>query len=318
MKNKIFLIIATLIITCVHARAQEDYVSDAAGQTTGGLWTEVGATKVLPYDLTLSLDAGFRTNDWFNEADRFDVGLGLGWKPGKHWKFGVGYTFIMKHYPTETAHKTEWKYRAAGDAENTDFYEFVGAPKYTDANGVNYTYRGYNDATRLTEAYWRPKHRISVDGAYTCKFWKTLRLTLRERYQLTFVPTKEVDRTRNATKYRDPIYDDDGNIEGYDEITRENEEIVKEKSSKTLHTLRSRLTFEIDKKGWDFTPYAYAEMFNDLAGNFHIDKVRASAGVEYAISKQHRVQLGYVYNHENDYDGDMDTHAICVGYKFKF
>ena len=92
--------------------AQTDYVSDDAGKTAGALWTEIGATKVLPYNLSLGLDAGFRTNEWFNEADRFDVSLGLDWKPAKHWKFGISYTLLFKHYPQETAHKTEYKYRA--------------------------------------------------------------------------------------------------------------------------------------------------------------------------------------------------------------
>ena len=331
------ILFAVLLTACaLPTMAQTDYVTDDAGQTTGGLWTEVGATKVLPYNLSLGFDAGFRTNQWFDEASRYDIGLGLGWKPSKHWKFGVGYTFVMKHTPQETAYKSvnekEYKYRAAGAAENTDFTEFLGAPTYTDAlTGTNYTYKGYNDNTkdytRVTEAYWRPKHRINVDVAYDYRLWKTLRISLRERYQLTFMPSKEVNRTRTGTKttykYRDPSYDIDGNLAGYDEVegpvvTPADEETVKEKTSKTLHTLRSRLTFEIDKKGWDFTPFAYVELFNNMGASFHTDKVRASVGTEYAISKQHRVQLGYVFNHENDDDGDQNIHAICVGYKFKF
>ena len=318
MRRNSYLLLLVLLLLCTRAQAQVDYVSDDAGQTTGGLWTEVGATKVLPYNLSLGLDAGFRTNEWFSEANRFDIGLGLAWKPSKHWKLALGYTFLMKHYPTDTAHKTEWKYRATGASENTDFAEFMGAPTYTAADGTAYRFRGYNDATRITDAYWRPKHRINVDGAYTLKLWKLLRLTLRERYQLTLVPTKEVDRTRQVTKYRDPNYDSDGNVEDYDEVTTDNQELVKEKTSKTLHTLRSRLTFEIDRKGWALTPYAYTELFNDLADGFHTDKVRASAGVEYSITKQHRLQLGYVFNHENDDDGDQNIHAIAIGYKFKF
>ena len=325
-----------------------EYVSDDAGKTTGGIWTEIGVAKVLPYNLSIGLDAGFRTNDWFNEASRFDIGAGLSWKPNKHWKIGVGYTFIMKHYPSETAHKsvveTEWKYRNAATGENVDLPDFMAAPIYTSDNGtvddtsddITYRYRGKNvdqkDYTRLTEAFWRAKHRINVEAAYTYKLWKLLRVTLRERYQLSLLQSKEVSRVRTGTKttmkYRDPSYTTAGTV--YDESTIEydevegpivsdaGEETTKEKSSKTLHTLRSRLTFEIDKKGWLFTPYAYAELFNDLTSSFHIDKVRASVGVEYSVAKQHRLQLGYVFNHENDDDGDQNIHAISVGYKFKF
>ena len=335
MKRVLFCALCTICLLSP-VKAQTDYVVDNAGQTTGGIWTEVGATKVLPYNLSLGLDVGFRTNQWFDEASRYDIGLGLGWKPTKHWKFGVGYTFVMKHTPQETAHKSEieqeYKYRAPGDTENTNFTEFLGAPNYTDpATGTTYTYKGYNDDTknytRITDSYWRPKHRINVDAAYTYRFWKTLRVSLRERYQLTLMPANEVNRTRTGTKstmkYRDPSYDIDGNLSGYDEVegpvvTPANEETVKEKSSKTLHTLRSRLTFEIDKKDWDVTPYAYCELFNDLGNSFHTDKVRASAGIEYAVAKQHRLQLGYLFNHEKDDDGDQNIHAIVVGYNFKF
>ena len=350
--RRLFIIIPTLLM-CVSARAQEDYVSDDAGKSTGAVWAEVGATKVLPYNLSLGLDVGFRTGDWFRQASRVDVGLGLAWKPTKHWKLGVGYTFLYKHSTAETAYKTEYKYRAAGADDNTDMTSFVGAPTYTDAT-TTYTYRGKNVNTRYTEAYWRPKHRVSIDAAYTYKLWKTLRLTLRERYQLTLMPSKTVAREKVIDKYRDPSYaqataasEDDID---YDEVTRywqEGETVYaldltdpdatatdvteayladghdypnadKDKSSKTLHTLRSRLTFEIDRKGWVLAPYAYAELFNDLTDRFHMDKVRASAGVEWSVTPRHRLQLGYVFNHENDDDGDQNIHAISVGYKFKF
>lgn len=335
MKRLCFIFLLMLPLA---TQAQNDYVSDEGGKTTGGLWTEVGVTKVLPYDLSLGLDAGFRTNEWFNEADRFDIGLNLGWKLGKHWKFGVGYTFFIKHYPSESAYKstteTEYKYRATGAIENTDFTEFVGAPTYSDGS-TSYAYKGKNievkDYTRFTQSYWRPKHRISIDGAYSYKLWKLLRLTLRERYQLTYMPDKEVTRTRTGikttTKYRDPSYTggavtDESTIT-YDEIvgpTSEDagEESSKEKSSKTTHVLRSRLTFEIDKKGWDWTPFLYVESFNNMSESWHFDKFRTSVGVDYSISKQHKVSLGYVFNHENDDDGDLNIHAISFGYKYKF
>ena len=332
--------------------AQSDYVSDDAGKTTGGLWTEIEATKVLPYDLSLGLDAGFRTNEWFSEANRFDVSLGLNWKPVKHWKFGIAYTFIMKHSPLENAHKTEYKYRAAGLSENSDFAEFLGAPTYTDGT-TNYTYRGKNIAARTTEAFWRPKHRISIDATYSYKFWKWMRISLRERYQLTFVPTKTVAREKVIDKYRDVSYSQataatESDLT-YDEVTRywQQDDVIyaqdlldpdatptdvtatyqaehddlntdKLKDSKTLHVLRSRLAFEVDKKGWKLSPFCYAEVFNNLGESMHLDKLRLAAGVDYTLTPVHKLSLGYIFNHENDDDGDMNIHAITIGYKFKF
>ena len=173
------------------------------------------------------------------------------------------------------------------------------------------------------------------------------------------MPSKDVNRyrtgSRTKTKYRfrEPNYDNltddeldalmDGDISLFDkvaydenpdawtgeqnnpEITTEDGEqtSIKTKSSKTLQTLRSRLTIEIDKKDWAWTPYVYVETFNDLGSlglpnALHLDKLRASIGVDYAISKQHKIGIGYVFNRENDDDGNQNIHAVSVGYKYKF
>jgi len=370
MKNYIRYALCTLFVWLLaqpfYAQTQDTetgYTSDESTQTTGAVWTELGATKVLPYNLSLGLDVGFRSNDWFNEASRWDIGLGLSWKPTKHWKFGVGYTLLFKHYPQEVGTKNEteissysYKNTSNGDEDSFKPTTFPGATYdddeeeafHTAADGTKYRYLGYKerykDYTRTTHAYWRAKHRISFDAAYTYKFWKWLRVSLRERYQLTFVPSKTVNRTRTGTKtdteYTSPEYEAltpsdlealaRGDMDAWSKITYEDsdseapkdayEESVKEKSSKTLHTLRSRLTLEVDKKGWRWTPYLYVETFNDMdmSNNFHLDKLRLSAGVDYALSGSHKLSLGYVFNHENDDDGDLNIHAICVGYKFKF
>lgn len=336
------------------------YTTDEATRTTGALWTGVSAVKVLPYNLSLGLDAGFRTDDGFNEASRYDIGLSLVWKPSKHWKFGVGYTFLMKHYRQEVATKNtvgnaerEYDFRNTSTGEDSLFSSFPGATydddtetaTYTDGDGTAYRYQGYNatekDYTRTTESYWRAKHRISFDVAYTDRFWKTLRITLRERYQMTLIPSKTVGRTRTGTKtvteYTSPEYDQltaaeltalaTGDMDAWGKITYEDEDTSsedatkdsqKEKKSKSLHVLRSRLTFELDKKGWAWTPYIYIEPFNNLSDNFHLDKLRASLGVDYAINKQHKVGIAYVFNHENDDDGDENIHAVSVSYRFKF
>ena len=352
MKKRILLSLLMLCAAIPIAVAQDDYVGDEGTRTTGDLWTELGVSKVLPYNLSVGIDAGFRTNEWFDEASRFDIGLGLDWKPTKHWKLGVGYSFLMKHYPLELAYKTEYKYRPVGEEDNMDFPDFLGAPTYNDGN-ITYAYKGKNSYLRKTDEYWRPKHRFNFDVAYTTKFWKTLRITLRERYQLTFVPSKMVDREKVVDKYRDMSYSQ-GSITSENDVTydeqyrywQEGETIycldltdaeatpedvtddylaendalnyVKEKSSKTLHVLRSRLSFEIDKKGWDWTPYLYVEVFNNMGERFHLDKLRCSGGVEYSLSKQHKLSLGYVFNQENDDDGNLNIHAINIGYKFKF
>ena len=259
--------------------AQQEFSTLKAADNTGGVWTEVGVSKALPYNLSIDASAEYRTLDWFDWSSRWNVGAGLGYKVNKYLKLGLDYTFIQKHNPEETKDH----YKASTGAWN----------------GLN------TDA-----ANWANRHRLAFDVTGTMKFRKTLRISLRERYQYTRQMPRDVDRT----KYRDPSYDADGNLTGFDEVTN----VVDHKSAKNRHLLRSRLKFSIDKKGWKWEPYVSAETHNNLADGMHLDKIRAAVGVDYSITKQHKVGLGYIFTHENDDDGDQNIHAISVGYSFKF
>ncbi len=269
----------------------------AETDNTGGVWTEVEVTKVLPNNLSIGLSMEHRTEDWFDWSSRWNVGAGIDYKLGKNFKFGLSYTFIDKHYQG----KTKYKYK---DIDET--YQDYQGSSITDADGTIHKYSGYN----VDAANWATRHRIAFDVTATKKFWKTLRLSLRERYQYTHQPARDVDRT----KYRDPTYDGDGNVTEYDEIT----DTVDVKSAKNRHLLRSRLEFSIDKKGWKWEPYVRVEFHNDFGNRMHLDKIRTGVGVDYSITKQHKVGLGYIFNHENDDDGDQNIHAINIGYRYKF
>lgn len=250
-----------------------------AADNTGALWTEVGVTKALPYNLSIDAGVEYRTLDWFDWSNRWSAGVGLNYKLNKYIKFGLSYNFIQKHYQEETK----------------DHYSSTSG----NWNGLN-----------VDAANWANRHRLALDITGSMKFRKTLRIGIRERYQYTRQAARTVDRI----KYRDPSYDGDDNLTGFDEITPTTDE----KSAKNRHLLRSRLKFSIDKKGWKFEPYVSAETHNDLASKMHLDKIRTIVGVDYSINKQHKVGLGYVFNHENDDDGDQNIHAISVGYNFKF
>lgn len=284
--KRILLVLLAILPMAVQAQDTENF---------GAVWTEVGVTKVLPYDLSIDAGIGFRTFDWFEDANRFDASIGLGYKLGKYVKFGLSYTFIAKHY----LEKTEYKY--AGDF---DFPSYQGTT-YAAPDGLSYDYEGYN----TDAAHWAPRHRISFDVSVDKRFWKTLRIGLRERYQFTHQTSRNVDRT----KYRVDDIDDDGSIQWEDPTTT-----VKEKASWNRHLLRSRLKFSIDKKGWNWEPFVSAELHNDMGNSFHMDKIRCAAGTEYAISKVHKLSAAYVFTHENDDDGNENIHAISIGYKYKF
>ncbi len=269
MKRLLPLLLMALPLT-FHAQDTESY---------GAVWTEVGVTKLLPYNLSIDAGVGFRSIDWFDDANRFDASLGLEYKLGKHLKFGIGYTFIEKHYLTESK-------------EN-----------YSNSSG---RFNGYN----VDSSHWAPRHRIVFDITADKRFWKTLRISLRERYQYTHQAARDVKRTR----FRDPSYDASGNITGWDEI----ENVVRHKDAWDRHLLRSRLKFAIDKKGWQWEPFTSVEFHNNMGDSWHLDKLRTMAGANYAINKQHKLSAAYVFTHENDDDGNENIHAISIGYRFKF
>ncbi|MBQ8969620.1 MAG: DUF2490 domain-containing protein [Bacteroidaceae bacterium] len=250
-----------------------------ADDNTGGVWTEVGVSKALPYNLSAEASAEYRTIDWFDWSSRWNVGAGLTYKLGKNFRFGLGYTFIQKH------NQEEWKNHYGSNSGKWNGYN-VDAPN------------------------WANRHRLSFDVVGTKKFRKVLRISLRERYQYTYQAPRDVDRM----KLRDPSYDGEGNLTSLDDTTY----TVDRKSAKNRHLLRSRLKLSIDKKGWKWEPYISVEAHNNLGDKMHLDKVRTAVGVDYSIKKSHKVGLGYIFNHENDDDGDQNIHAISVGYSYKF
>ena len=262
----------------------------------GAVWTGIGVSKSLPHNLSLDIDAGYRTLDWLDHTNRFDAGVGLNYKISKYFKLGLSYTFIRRHYMEET----EYKYK--GD---NDFSSYQGL-SIVDDDGLTRDYRGMN----VDAANWASRHRVALELTADKRFWKTLRVSLRERHQYTYQYSRDINRT----KYRDFTTDQNDNITSYDEIT----ETTKTKDSWKRHLLRSRLKLSIDRKRWKWEPFTSFEIHNNMTDSWHFDKLRITAGAEYAITKQHRITAAYVFTHENDDDGNENIHAISIGYNFKF
>ena len=224
-----------------------------------GTWVSVGAKKSLGTQWSLGLEAEYRAQD----NSRWAFGLDAGYKLNKVIKFGAGYTLLYNRRPE----------KLKGDPTVDDEY------------------------TR-TPAYCYPRHRFIVEGTADKRFWKWLRISLRERYQLTYSPEKDYSKME-YTKV--PIFDDDWNYLG-DEW--------------------------MEKKGWKFTPFASAELCNSVrvGDRFNVDKVRTAFGTSYKLNKQHEFTLGYVLTfvfNDDDELSDKVTynnriHAVSVGYNFKF
>ena len=246
-----------------------------------GTWMSVGAKKNLGTRWSL----GFETEYRAQESSRWAFGLDAGYKLNKTIKFGAGYSFLYSRKPE----------KLKGDPLEDDVYT-------------------------LTPAYCYPRHRFMVEATADKRFWKWLRVSLRERYQLTYRPEKNYSKIEYS---KVPIFDDDWNYLGDEWLENVTQ---KSKLSKTDQVLRSRLKLEVDKKHWKFSPYVSAEAINSVSVGDHmsIEKVRTAVGTSYKLNKQHEFTLGYVLTFVfNDDDEKTDTynnriHAVSVGYNFKF
>lgn len=263
----------------------------ADGEDHFGTWGEIGITKALPYNWDIGLNTEIRAE----EKVRWGVGADVGYKPSKYVKFGVGYSYMERVKPE----KRREHYR--NDIVDDDYWN------------------GYN----LREGYRSPRHRFHAEITGTVKLWKWLRISVRERYQFTrYRRTEAVD-----TKFRyDKLYNGDGDFLGYELRDGYPETEIDVTHERSNNVLRSRLKLEVDKKGLDLSPFISCEAHNSLnkGNDMLLEKVRSAIGVEYSLNKQNRISIAYVltcdiHDDENMHERIHDrTHAVNIGYKFKF
>ena len=245
-----------------------------------GIWTELGATKVLPYNMSVFFEGEFRSMNNTANVDRWGGSLGVGYKPYRFLKFAASYSFL---------------------------YEFNSTSRkehYKDDTGLDRDWNGYNE----TQYYWTPKNRFNGEFTLDYKFFGFLKVSLRERYQYTHQKRQMVPRA----KYR---YKSDKETlkPGYPIMDEPNE-----KEEKTKQYLRSRLKLDFDKKGWAFTPFVSFEIYNNLDNELILDKTRVMVGTEYKINQKNEMSVAYGFSNdveENPYEG---KHLLSIGYAFKF
>ena len=282
-----------------------------------GIWSELGIEKAITKKWDVGVDLEYRAQ---NRA-RFSAGLSTSYKPWKFLKLGIGYNFLYSQRPDKYKNKDE----GTEDDE-----------KWT---------RGYN----LTPEYWFPRHRFSIEATGSIKLWNCIKISLRERYQITHSKA----RTINKLKYRDKYENHTELITHEDEITvdystipwtiiippptevhevlheHKVEWVSEEKPAYTDQVLRSRIKFEYDKKRCPFSPFISAELHNSVKSgdNMLLQKIRTAAGMTYKFRKHNEVTFAYILTFDiNDIDDETNEvvrlhdrmHAINVGYKYSF
>ena len=230
----------------------------ATAQSEGGLLLSAEAEKKIDKKLSVSLEADMRTRNNFKTMDRWSLDLGASYKLTKWLKADAGYVLLNQN----------------------------------NHEKINYKTSGAYDNWR--PSYWGLKHRVyaSLTGSYKIG---DIKLSLRERWQYTYRPSKTVQRW------------------DFDDETWED----KVRSGKGKNQLRSRFEIAYDKKRALFTPYASVELYN----SWGIEKVRYTVGTDIRLNKQHSLTAFYRFQDirnadADDYDPDM--HYLGIGYKFKF
>ena len=266
-----------------------------------GMWTELGIEKAITKNWDVGLDMEYRAQ---NKA-RFSVGLGTSYKVNKHLKFGVNYNFLYSE-------KNKYKEKYEGEE---------GSEEWT---------RGYNLIDK-----WYPRHRFSAEAIGSIKFWNWLKVSLRERYQLTHRRAWTAEKFEHREKYLSHLvdWDEDGNDIYEIEKTVIDRTEAKPYPAFTDQVLRSRLKFEYDKKRCPFSPFVSAEFHNSVTRGDHmlLQKIRTAAGCSYKFRKHNEISLSYLITfdmydiEEDEVENTRETvrlhdrlHAINLGYKYSF
>ncbi len=259
-----------------------------AQNADGGLWLDATVQKSVTKWFSVDAGIDLRLEDNFSTVTRKGFGVGLTFKPIKHVSLGLGYNFLHDYNLSETKEKY--------DEEDGDL-------------------KGYN----LNKGYGRNKHRATFDvtgqlpvGRFT--------ISVRERFQYTHFNSACYEQLKYRKEiaesslggYTGDVYDFAGSH--WRKLTTENER----KEPKNRYYLRSRFGLEYNIRHCNWTPYATYEFSNDLSNGMNLDKMRLTAGVEWKITKQHRLDFAYVFNNGQDDDDAKDSHILSIGYKFKF
>lgn len=227
-----------------------------------GTGVELEATKKFASKLKLGLTGEYRTQDGVNESERWAIGANASYKlynkKKSKWEASAnaGYLFISRYYP-----------------------------EHLSSSGKN-----------VITAYWSPRHRAFASLTGTYKINKQWELSLRERYQYTYIAEQFVERY----KVRNGVRNDDKIIGGTDK-----------------QMLRSRLQLKWNKKKCPWEAFVNTEAFSDTKDSFSLNQMRYTVGAEYKVNKHNAIGLSYRHKDKQDAD-EESTHLLKASYSFSF
>ena len=159
-------------------------------------------------------------------------------------------------------------------------------------------YKTNDKGTKYAE-YWGPRHRFNVSLTGSHDFGR-LNVSLRERWQYTYRPEQ------TATRYY--VNTTNSHAAGDEADTH-----TYNGKGKNMWRNRLQLKYKVDKM---WRPYVSGETY---VGGSGMDKLRLSLGTEIRLSKQHSLDVKYMFQKAyDDDDEEGNRHVLGIGYTFKF
>lgn len=253
-------------------------------------WFSLDVEKKLSKGFSGGIEAEYRLQDHFSATDRFSAGVNLSYRlyrsPDRLFdlKASVGFKYIRKYQPESVKYKDPKEYY---DADLDDYVTVT-------------------DERNVDAAYNVDKFRATASISTSFKAGR-LELSVRERYQFTGNDSVAVveSKWRYSTTQKAVV-----------EVP-EKSEVEMKATNNRRHILRSRLQVSYDIPRCKINPFLSVEAYSDLANSGSLQKMRYMTGVDWNISKQHRIELWYAYQELTD-DDEPAGHIIGLGYRFSF
>ncbi|MBR6036782.1 MAG: DUF2490 domain-containing protein [Bacteroidaceae bacterium] len=252
----------------------------------------VGAEKKLRPGTHVSLEGGVRTMDHTKKVDRWTVGVGA------DQRLYSNSTFDLKL-------GLKWEYMWLNYAEQTN--DKYGLYTYTDMVDGEFIeissteYDGYNHRHQ----FWRGRHRTSLSLAAGYQPNKRWSFSWKEMVQYSHYNKAKTTMDR----YRYEFNDDDE-----EELVLQTDNI-KNYKAKDRVMLRSKVGVDYNIRKCPVDPYLSAEYGCGL--NYSANKWKFTAGADFKINKQNKIDLFYRYQTEDD-DDEPNGHFIGLAYNIKF
>ncbi len=260
----------------------------------------VGAEKKLRPGTHVSLEGGVRTMDHTKKVDRWTVGVGADQRLFDNGifdlKVGLKWEYMWINYPEQTKDKTEnYEYEHVVLDENDEPYSY-----YTD------DYMGYNHRHQ----FWRGRHRTSL--SLTAGYQPNKRWSFSWKEVVQYSHYNKAKTTMDRYRVDDVEEDENGALAYTYYLDNDN---IKEYKAKDRVLLRSKVGVDYNIRKCPVDPYLSAEYGCGL--NYSANKWKFTAGADFKINKQNKIDLFYRYQTEDD-DDEPNGHFIGLAYNIKF